>query len=383
MISLRVLGLAGTVAVAGCRLSSSPQVPPSPQRPRTPYPDFPVPDDPLATEPCAVRKEPDIVVRNAPVDLLRPLGENLEFLRKANPIFLCGLERIDLLGDPEYRASADPKFTRRSSALYTPMDRVVRLKASDGIVLTHEIGHHIHNLGHFAPTVREFLAQSWTIDPQTGTRSPRCQGPDCFLGDAAASDPKEDWARTFDYVLLRPLETAVLTNFSLNAPTPMQEKVRLIRSIAKIAEPVKGMIRFGAARVLDVAETDEATKADVSPALPSNLPQTTIRRIYVAGKSSVQPFVWGHRRRSFMVGDHVVFPVFQKDRKTLGFLVYDLKDGAFRPATFDLENIPRELREAAATFSDLRILEAKDGSLVFVGLREGEPALAAPITFDF
>jgi hypothetical protein len=365
----------GIVALAGCGAAQTASV----RRPL--YPDHPASDDPLAIAPCSVREAPDVFVRNAPFELLRPLGENLQFLKEANPVFLCGLERIELLGDDEYRASADPKFTRRSSALYTPTDRVIRLKGSAGIVLTHEVGHHVHNLGYFAATVREFLAQSWTLDPETGARSPRCAGPDCFLSDASASDPKEDWARTFDYVLLRPIETGVMTNFSLSGPTPMQEKIRLVRSIAKLAEPVKGMIRFGAARALDVLEANEFEKTDLSPVLPSSLPSETVRRIFASGKSSIRPYVWDNRRLPFLAGDYVVFPVFQKDRKTLGLLVYDLKKDSFRPAVFDVETIPQEFRDMAGSFTELRILPAKDGSLLFMGLREGEPPLAAPVAF--
>src|SRR6185436_19342885 len=102
----------------------------------------------------------------APFELLRPLRENLQFLKEANPVFLCGLERVELLGDDDYRKSAAPEYTRRSVGLYTPQNRVIHLKASAGITLTHETGHHVHNLGYFAPVVREFLAQSWTYDAQ-------------------------------------------------------------------------------------------------------------------------------------------------------------------------------------------------------------------------
>jgi len=384
ILGLRALSLVGTAALAGCRLAHpTPQVLPDSKPQRTPYPDYPAPDDPLAAAPCSVKSGPDVVLRDVPdVDILLALHGNMKFLREANPVFLCGLERIDLLGDDAYRRSAAPEYTRRSVGLYTPHDRVIRIKASEGLTLTHEVGHHIHNLGTFAPTVRAFLAQSWAVDPDSGGRKPRCAGPDCFLNDAAASKPTEDWARTFERVLLRPIETGVATNFSLNGPTPMQEKIRLIRSIAKLAEPVKGIVRFGKARVMEVAEALKLKEDNDSQAMPASLPGDKVRRIFVAGKSSVQRSVWENRRRPFLAGDFVVFPVFQGERKTLGFFVYDLSKDRFLPVELSLEDIPEEFQKAAATFSDLRVIE-ENGGLALIGFREESPTLVAPVDFRF
>ncbi|HSA58683.1 MAG TPA: hypothetical protein VLJ37_03260 [bacterium] len=379
MTVFRVVGLAGGFAMAGCRLFSPPQVPEAPRARRAPYPEFPALDDPLATSPCSVKGGPDITLRDVTDHgLLVPLHENLAFLEKANPVFLCGLERIDLLGDDAYSKSASPEYTRRSVGLYTPDDRVIRLKASAGITLTHEVGHHIHNLGYFAPTVRDFLAQSWEIDPKSHERKPLCAGPDCFLNDAAASKPTEDWARTFENVLLRPIETGVATNFSLNGPTPMQEKVRLIRSIAALPEPVKAVIRFGKVRTLDAAEALSLKENSKSQAMPAALPGDEIRRIFVEGRSSLRGTIWDQRGRSFLSGDYVLFPAFQDDRKTLGFFAYDLMLERFSPVTLDLEDVPEEFRKG--NFSGLGIAVLDDGTLLLIGYSD-EASIAAPAVF--
>lgn len=380
MLAFRVFGLAGTFAMAGCRLSAPDPVVPAPRPQRTPYPEDPAPDDPLAADPCSVKKTPDIAFRDvSDLKLLVPLSQNLEFLENANPVFLCGLERVELLGDDAYLKSAAPEYTRRSVGIYTPGDRVIHLKASAGITLTHEVGHHIHNLGYFAPTVREFLAQSWEVDPISGGRKPRCSGPDCFVNDAAGSKTTEDWARTFEQVLLRPIETGVATNFSLTGPTPLQKKVELIRSIATLPEPVKAVVRFGEARVLDETEAAAVKKAASSLEMPASLPKETIRRIFVAGKTSLPPSVWDNRQRPFLSGDYVVFPVFQAEKKKMGFFAYDLKKEWLRPMTLDLEDVPEEIRDLAGTFTSLQVYSDDQGALHLAGYLENGSAISVPL----
>jgi hypothetical protein len=200
----QALGVLAVVGFAGCGGAAVSKRPLDPEYLKL--------QNALASDPCSVKREPDIFVRGTSFDVFSPLHGNLKFLREINPIFLCGLERVEALGDEEYKASADPIYTRRSVGLYTSTDRVIHLKASAGITLTHEVGHHVYNLGPFVATVRDFLAQSWTRDA-SGKYSRRCTGPDCFISDAAQEQPTEDWARTFEMVLMRPIETGAATLF--------------------------------------------------------------------------------------------------------------------------------------------------------------------------
>jgi hypothetical protein len=160
----------------------------------------------------------------------------------------------------------------------------------------------------------------------------------------------------------------------------MQEKVRLIRSIAKLAEPVAGVVRFGKARVLDIAEALALKENAASQAMPAALPGDTIRKIFVTGKSSVERSVWDKRGRSFLAGDYVVFPVFQADRKTLGFLIYDLVRERFSPVTLALEDVPEEFRNG--DFSGLGVAIQDDGTILLLGHTD-ERSLAAPLFFAF
>jgi hypothetical protein len=364
--------MAGVVGLAGCVVRAP--------MGRRLYPEYPSPEDALAADPCSVKKTPDVVLRNAPFELLGPLQENLRFLRKVNPVFVCGLERIEVLGDAEYKESADPKYTRRSVGLYTPADRVVRLKASAGITLTHEVGHHIHNLGYFAPTIREFMAQGWMFD-ESGRRIHRCEGDDCFLNEAAASEPVEDWARTFEMVLMRPVETAAAVNFSLSetGETPLQKKVSLIRSISSLPEPVKGEVHFGTARTLEDADIKGLEERDSATALPASLPPETVRRIFRAGKASLRPWAWDNRRYPFLAGNFVVFPVFKEEEVRLGFFAYDLAHDQFVALELKTEGLPEEFREAADSFTNLEVRTDQDGDLLLIGYRDAAAPLAAPL----
>jgi len=376
LLDVRSACLTGLIGWAGCAA-------PAATVGRALYPDYPLPNDLLAFDPCSVKESPDVYLQDASFDLLRPLRENLQFLKDANPVFLCGLERVEVLGDDAYKKSAPPQYTRRSVGIYKPDQRVISLKASAGITLTHEVGHSVQNLGFFAPTVREFLAQSWTFDPKTGTRVHRCEGPDCFFGEGDASSPTEDWARAFERVLMLPVETGVAVNFSLSGPdeTPLQKKVALMRSIANLPAPLPAKARFGAAREVKSEDAAAWIEASLSPDLPASLPSETIRRIYRTGKGSIKSWIWDNRRRPFLAGDAVVFPAFLKDQKKLGFFAYDLQQERFRPLVIGLENIPAEFQAAAASFTDLEIVTDPDGNLLLIGQRPGAPTLAAPVEF--
>lgn len=365
--------LAGALGMVGCVVRAPPIPPPASAQASM--------ADALAVDPCSVSRDPEISVRGTAFDVLKPLYENLDFLRAANPVFLCGLARVEALGDDDYKASADPIYTRRSVGLYTRDDRVIHLKASAGITLTHEVGHHIQNLGYFAPTLRVFFDQSWKEDAH-GRMSPKCGGFDCFVNDAAAESPSEDWARTFEMVLMRSIETAAATNFPLGAdgPTPMRKKIELVRSIAATPEPARAAIAFGAARALDAAEAAKWKGVDRSPDLPATLPPETVRRIFQRGKRGVRSWVWDNRRRPFQAGDLIVFPAFLERAKNLGFFAYDLKQDRYVPLTLDLESVPKEFKEAAGSFADLQLVEDA-GALRLVGHFADGTAIDAPVTF--
>lgn len=346
---------------------------------RTPYPNFRDPDDPLAHDPCGVKATPDIFVRDVSNHgLLTSLHENLVFLEEANPILLCGLERIELLGDEAYGTGAPSEYTRRSVGLYTPSDRVIRLKASAGIVLTHEVGHHIHNLGYFAPTVRAFLDQSWESGGYPGQRKSNCPASDCFINAAAAENPREDWARTFEMVLMRPIETSVATNFSLNGITPLQEKIRLMRSLLKTDPPLPITFHFGTAVTLDEAQSKKLAALASARTLPSSLRPEIIRQLFIARKSSLKSSVWDQRQTPLFLANLLIFPVFQEGPKRLGFFAYDLEQNRLRATNIALKNVPEIFREEAKSFD--RLYLAEDGNTIWlVGWHQEEAAFGAPI----
>jgi len=181
---------------------------------------------------------------------------------------------------------------------------------------------------------------------------------------------------------MRPIETGVAVNFSLSGEeeTPTQKKAELIRSLISHPEPVRGIARFGKAETKEEADLPQPGDPH---ALPSSLSQDAIRRIFRVGKATIRPYVWEKRRHAFLAGDFVVFPVYQEDRKTLGFFVYDLKRELFSPVVLKSENLPKEFREAAGTFTSLEILPQQNGDLLLVGRRAQKPALAAPVSFHF
>lgn len=267
MISPRLLSFVGVLGLAGCAPSLSG---------RTYYPEYPESGDLLATNPCAVRREPEIVVRGSETERLeaaksdtnysiffgkqsdeaiqdnarKAAEKGLATLRNANPAFLCGLERIEFLGNKAY-AEAIPN-SPTSFGYYDPADRILRIRLYGGLYpIVHEIGHHVHNLGYFAPAVREFLTQSWKWNDD-GARVHKCEGSHCFLYDRAGEKPTEDWARTFENVLLHPTETLLKTNLNLEVAgrTALQRKVDAIFGITSLEKPVFGTVRIGAAQSL-------------------------------------------------------------------------------------------------------------------------------------
>lgn len=267
MISSRAVSLVGVMSLAGCSPSLTY---------RTFFPEYPESNDPLATNPCAVRREPEIVIRGSePERAAASISEpnyksffanksdteirknaqeaamrGLDRLRRANPTFLCGLEKIEFLGNESY-ARLIPK-SPTSFGYYDPEERILRIRLYGGVYpIVHEVGHHVHNLGYFAPAVREFLAQSWTWNGD-GDRVHKCEGSHCFLSDRAGEKPAEDWARTFENVLLAPTETVLATNLNLEVVgrTALQRKIDTIFAITSLERPASGTVQVGAAQSL-------------------------------------------------------------------------------------------------------------------------------------
>ncbi|HEX5035975.1 MAG TPA: hypothetical protein VFX30_02320 [bacterium] len=261
----RFLPLVGLLGIAGCGPSLAN---------RTTYPDWPGSDDLLAADPCSVRREPEIVVRGSEADfqdalrdqpgafplayrkgdtnedvkrrVMESVQSGLRTLRTSNPVFLCGLEKIELLGAREYDAQS-----QGSAAHYDHDQRVLRIRLYNmHVPVVHEVGHHVHNTGHFAPTLRAFLDQSWIV--QDGERVHRCEGSHCFIYAKAGSSPAEDWARHFEQTLLTPNETLLRTNLNLEVVgrTSLQTKIKLIFDITTLEKPVWGTLKVGPAQTL-------------------------------------------------------------------------------------------------------------------------------------
>lgn len=263
----RFLSLVGVLGVAGC----APSLPS-----RTFYPEWPNSGDVLARDPCSVRREPEIVIRGSEAERAEAaksdpnysvfigkrtdaeiqrgaresVDQGLDLLRRANPVFLCGLERIEFLGNEAYAKAIEDRT--RSFAYYDPAARILRIRLYGGLYpVVHEVGHHVHNLGYFAPAVRDFLGQSWVFNDD-GERVRKCKGSHCFLYHKAGEDPWEDWARTFERVLLTPTETVIKTNLNLEVVgrTALQRKIGLIFEATSLEKPLAGTLRVGKAQSL-------------------------------------------------------------------------------------------------------------------------------------
>jgi hypothetical protein len=267
-LSQRFFGFVGALSLAGCANSLSN---------RNFYPDWPDSGDVLASDPCSVRREPEIVIggseaerawaqKNTPNfstfyggktnDQIRKAARDsversLQTLRRANPTFLCGLEKIQFLGEEDYDASRGSD-QKDSVGYYSHEERILRIRLYRApYPVVHEVGHHIHNLGYFAPTIRNFLSQAWVVNGE-GQRVHRCEGPNCFLYEKAGMSPAEEWARTFENVLLTPTETVLKTNLNLEVVgrTVLQSKISLVFDLTSYEKPRVGSVRVGPAQTL-------------------------------------------------------------------------------------------------------------------------------------
>jgi len=201
------------------------------------FPENPEPDDVLAKDPCSVKKEPEITWINQKSSFqfknntLQALQSDMDHLRRINPNFLCGLERIELLGKTEFHAAnGDP----HSNGHYSPESRVIRIKKYSRSTLFHEIGHHLHNLGGFSSSLNHFIGMSWARNPHTSEWEAHNKGNQFFVRDYAETDPLEDVACTFSAAFAHPL-TAGLHYYISPAEmksTPVGDKVALMYSIA-------------------------------------------------------------------------------------------------------------------------------------------------------
>ncbi|MFO1518697.1 MAG: hypothetical protein U1F57_03385 [bacterium] len=201
MIPFILAGIA-LVALAGCSSSA--------QGVRENYPENPEPDDVLSHDPCSVQKEPEIVITHPEWNpdqrksFEKVLQRDLNSVRKLNPLFLCGLKRIEILDQESFgKVDTNPDH----AAHYSASERVIRIDQYSSFIFFHEMGHHLHNLGLMAPTVREFKEIGWAQDA-FGKLKPK-QGADDFFTLYASSSFQEDWAETFAAVNVAPLEVGL------------------------------------------------------------------------------------------------------------------------------------------------------------------------------
>ncbi len=232
---------------------------------RETFPTDPSPSDALAHNPCSVKREPEIVVMDsgAPVNIvngamvtdwkrsemgneavLRSLRTDLRQIKRINPIFLCGLERLELYGEKDY----ETKFRKMLTAIegphqfgllrghYDPEDRVIRLETwgftRRGVF--HELGHHVHNLGFYSKKAQDLISIGWNPSPKTESEIRKGKGDRFFVSDYAETDPIEDFAETFTEAFADPLVAGLkyLLPNSPHADTPATKKIQQMNQLA-------------------------------------------------------------------------------------------------------------------------------------------------------
>ncbi len=212
MLPLLIVGIAavGGLALAGC--ASVPR--------REHYPETPSPDDPLAQDPCSVQSQPDIVlVQSIPMNAaqqrswIRRIAGDFGDLERINPQFLCGLTRLELMDQKEFSKVEENPDTRGH---YDSQNRVIRIQQYSRKTLFHEIGHHIHNLGILAPTIRQSRALGW-LPQEKGEGLPMTG---FFFSEYSKKNPKEDWAETFALMSAFPLEIGMRVYY----PSPLKPR---------------------------------------------------------------------------------------------------------------------------------------------------------------
>jgi hypothetical protein len=221
MVPLLIIGGLAIVGLIGC----SPA-----EMPREAFPENPSQDDLLAHDPCSLKSEPDIFVHDAKgnpenqANILRRLQADLGGMRRINPVFTCGLDRIELLGDAEF--AEEDRDHPEANGHYDPSQRAIRIRKYSMKTLYHEIGHHLQNLGILAPLVNEVRSEAWWRDPDGPSWRKKGVGERFFISDYAMKDPLEDWAETFSYGTAYPLEVslAVYASPRRGNPDPLRRK---------------------------------------------------------------------------------------------------------------------------------------------------------------
>lgn len=175
----------------------------------------------------------------------RPLDVHgdLKALRRLNPRFLCGLERItvypftDALGNP---CEIESKKVR---GCYDPPRKMIYIDEVDydSHVLFHEVGHHLErSAGRYLHLdwnnyFSEFLAFSWRHDRAQGTLKPRKAHGDLLFATAYATvSPREDFAETFAAAVAQRLKTEGYiprSDISGSEPEPLQQKIRHVSQL--------------------------------------------------------------------------------------------------------------------------------------------------------
>jgi len=360
-MNARFFTFAGLLSLSGCAPSLSN---------RDFYPEWPDTGDILATNPCSIRKEPEVIVQgseeersyaaktvsgfslffknqsNAQIQQQAKdaAAGQLSRLRSVNPIFLCGLERVEFLGQKAYESSFETDQRDKGVAHYSHSERTLRIRMySAPWPIVHEVGHHIHNLGYFAPTIRDFLSQSWEY--KDGERRHRCEGSHCFIYADAGTSPAEDWARHFENVVLKPDETLLKTNLNLEVAgrTALQNKIRLIFDLRTGEKPVWGTLDVGSALEL--------------PSSAAQVPSSTGISLLDPGKKSITYYEFKKGQLSVTDGNtkdtavwaRVLLSQQYADLTEISFFTSQLRDRLFVMARTDNFH-PRSDRKGTAIY---------------------------------
>lgn len=241
--------------------------PPPPTRSgRIDFPLDPEPNDILAHDPCSVRQAPDIFIwetepqRMNKAETAYRLYSDLARLRRINPLFPCGLEKIQIVGQRNItvRAENDNVF-----GYYEPDERSISIatsKNANGVTIYgqmdltvyHETGHHVHNLGIVSGIIKEALQHTWTIDTDIRSADKSCDALNCFVSLYAMTDALEDWADTFALVIWNPLGTAAALTFDIHEPNRFKLAQKVYTAFDIFPKQVRRYLsmRFGTAKPL-------------------------------------------------------------------------------------------------------------------------------------
>jgi len=231
MFPLILFGMAPLVlGLGGCA-----ETPP----PRENYPDNPPPEDVLAKDPCSVKQEPEIAFAGSEISSdeqeawKKIVQGDLQTIRKVNPVFLCGLNRIQFMDQISFEKE---KSNPDTVAFYSEKKREIHIKRYSPEILYHELGHHLHNLGLVAPIVRDFRATAWL--PKGDGDWQRRNDDSLFLTQYSKKSYLEDWAEHFAYLTAHPLEIGL----SVAVPSPIDLQGRDLQEIDSFVAGEKDMV---------------------------------------------------------------------------------------------------------------------------------------------